>query len=128
MADEAQIIYEYSNGLDVSIRTNDLTITYQRAGVQRTIRANDKKYTDDPAITYRVFTGTGIISGADQEEMDNVQMAAITFDAAFPRIKLIYWTGAKTEANIVVELTAFSANDLGFGFWEVSFTMEEYTA
>ena len=128
MADEAQIIYEYTNGNDVSIKTNDLTISYMRHGVQRTIRPDGNKYTDDPSIEYRVFSGTGIISGADQNEMNTVQMAAITFDASFPRIKKIYFTGATTLSNIVVELTHFSSNDLGFGFWEVSFTMEEYTA
>ena len=128
MADEAQIIYEYTNGNDVEIKTNDLTVGYRRHGVQRTTRPDGNIYVDDPGIAQRTFTGTGVISGTDQDEMDTVQMAAITFDASFPRIKKIYWTGGTTETNIVVELTAFSANDLGFGFWEVSFTMEEYTA
>ena len=128
MADEAQIIYEYTNGNDVSIKTNDLKVRYMRAHVSRTTRPDGKKYVDDPGITYRIFTGTGIISGTDQNEMDTVQMAAITFDASYPRIKKIYWTGATTESNIVVELIEFEANDLGSGFWEVAFTMEEYTA
>ena len=128
MSDEAQIIYEYTVGNDVSIRTNDLTITYERVGVQGTLRPDGNFYVDDPGKARRIFTGTGIISGADQEEMNNVQMAAITFDGSFPRIKKIYFTGAKTLTNIVVELTAFSAGDLGFGFWNVTFTMVEYTA
>ncbi len=128
MADEAQIIYEYTNGNDVEIKTNDLKVSYVRAGVQRTIRPDGNKYTDDPDIPYRIFTGTGVISGTDQDEMDTVQMGTITFDASFPRIKKLFWTGGTTETNIVIELKDFSANDLGFGFWEVSFVMEEYTA
>ena len=127
MADEAQIIYEYVNGSDVEIKTNDLSIDYKRAHVQRSIRADGKKYTDDPQIQYRVFTGTGIIVGADQNEMNTVQMGTIAFDGSYPRIKKIYFTGATTITNVVVELTSFISSDLGFGYWEVSFTMEEYT-
>ncbi len=128
MADEAQIIYEYTVGNDVEIRTNDLKVRYMRAHVQRTTRPDGNKYVDDPGIPYRIFTGTGIISGTDQDEMDTVQMGAITFDGSFPRIKKLFWTGGTTETNIVIELRDFSADDMGFGFWTVSFTMEEYTA
>ena len=128
MADEAQIIYEYVNGSDVSIRTNDLIITYERIHVQRTLRPDGNFYVDDPDKPRRIFTGTGIISGTDQNEMNTVQMGTITFDGSYPRIKKIYFTGATTLSNIVVELTTFSAGDLGFGFWNVSFTMTEYTA
>lgn len=128
MADEAQIIYEYVNGSDVEIKTNDLSVEYIRAGVQRTARPDGNKYTDDPDIPYRIFTGTGVISGTNQDEMDTVQMGTIVFDGSFPRIKKIFWTGGTTETNIVIELIRFVANDLGFGFWEVAFTMEEYTA
>ncbi|MHA2067916.1 MAG: hypothetical protein ACXABY_26440 [Candidatus Thorarchaeota archaeon] len=127
MADEAQIIYEYTNGNDVSIKTNDLKITYKRHLVRRTQRPDGKIYVDDPGIEQRIFTGTGVISGADQNEMNTVQMAAITFDGSFPRIKKIYFAGAVTITNVVIELTAFEANDLGSGFWEVSFEMQEYT-
>jgi hypothetical protein len=127
MADEAQIIYEYTNGNDVSIKTNDLKITYKRHHVQRTIRPDGKIYVDDPGIEQRIFTGTGVISGTDQNEMNTVQMAAITFDGSYPRIKKIYFTGAVTLSNIVIELTAFEANDLGSGFWDVAFEMQEYT-
>jgi hypothetical protein len=127
MADEAQIIYEYTNGNDVSIKTNDLKISYKRHHVQRTARPDGKIYVDDPGIEQRIFTGTGVISGADQNEMNTVQMAAITFDGSYPRIKKIYFAGAVTISNIVIELTAFEALDLGSGFWEVSFEMQEYT-
>lgn len=128
MADEAQIIYEYVNGSDVEIKTNDLKITYIRHLVQRTIRPDGNIYRDDPDIPQRVFTGTGIISGTDQNEMNTVQMGTITFDGSFPRIKKIFFTGGTTITNIVIELTQFSADDMGFGFWNVSFTMTEYTA
>ena len=128
MADEAQIIYEYVNGSDVSIRTNDLRITYERPHSQRTLRPDGKFHVDDPGNARRIFTGTGIISGTDQNEMNTVQMAAISFDGSYPRIKKIYFIGATTLTNIVVELTAFSSDDLGFGFWNVTFTMTEYTA
>ena len=128
MADEAQIIYEYVNGSDVSIRTNDLVITYERVGVQRTLRPDGNFYVDDPDNPRRIFTGTGIISGTDQNEMNTVQMGTIVFDGSYPRIKKIYFAGATTISNVVVELAAFSADDLGFGFWNVSFTMTEYTA
>jgi hypothetical protein len=128
MADEAQIIYEYTNGNDVSIKSNDLSIDYKRHHVQRTVRPDGNIYVDDPGVEQRVFTGTGIISGTDVNEMNTVQMAAITFDGSFPRIKKIYFTGAVTITNVVIELTSWTATDLGFGFWAVAFEMTEYTA
>ena len=128
MADEAQIIYEYVNGSDVEIKTNDLKVRYFRHNVQRTVRPDGNIYVDDPGIGQRTFIGTGIISGTDQDEMDTVQMGVISFDGSFPRIKKIHWTGGTTETNIVIELTEFSSDDLGFGFWNVTFTMTEYTA
>ena len=127
MADEAQIIYEYVNGSDVSIRSNDLTITPNRLHVQQTARPDGNIYVDDPAVIQRVFTGTGIIVGADANELHDVQIASITFDGTYPRIKKIYWTGAIFESNIPV-VAQFTFDDLGFGFWNVSFTMTEYTA
>ena len=127
MANEAQIIYEYTNGNDVSIRSNDLKVHPMRLRVQETVRPDGKIYVDDPAIVQRVFTGTGIIVGADANELHDVQIASITFDGTYPRIKKIYWTGAIFEANIPV-YGDFSFDDLGFGFWNVSFTLKEYTA
>ena len=129
MANEAQIIYEYSAVGDVSIKSNDLKIQYLRHHVKRTIRPDGKIYVDDPSIEQRVFSGTGIISGTNQKEMNTVQMAAITFDGSYPRIKKIYFDGGGVNeiTNIVIELRDFIANDLGFGFWEVSFVMAEYT-
>ena len=127
MADEAQIIYEYAAASDVSIKTNDLTITYNRLLMTLTARPDGKIYVDDPTIIQRVFTGTGIISGADMNEMNTVQTAAITYSGLYPRIKKIYFAGATTISNVEVALTAFSGTDLGNGFWNVSFTMTEKT-
>jgi len=127
LADEAQIIYEYVNGSDVSIRSNDLKITPNRLHVQETVRPDGKIYVDDPAIVQRVFTGTGVIVGADANELHDVQIASITFDGTYPRIKKIYWTGAIFEENIPVS-GHFVFSDMGFGFWGVDFTLREYTA
>lgn len=127
MADEAQIIYEYINGSDVSIRSNDLHIHPMRLHVQETARPDGKIHMDDPGITQTIFTGTGIITGVDANELYDVQKASITFDGTYPRIKKIYWTGAITETNIPVS-GDFFFDDLGFGFWNVSFTLKEYTA
>ena len=128
LADEAQIIYEYSSGNDVSIKTNDLVITYNRLFMTTTARPDGKIYVDDPAIIQRVFTGTGIISGADMNELNTVQTAAITYSGGFPRIKKIYFSGAVTITNVEVVLeNGWSGRDMGFGFWAVSFTMTEKT-
>lgn len=127
MADEAQIIYEYTNGNDVSIKCNDLKIDTGRLFVKITARPDGNIYTDDPGIKQRTFTGTGVIAGADANELHDVQIASITFDGTYPRIKKIYWTGALTETNIPVS-GHFVFNDLGSGFWEVAFTLTEYTS
>ena len=127
MADEAQIIYAYSAVGDVSIKTNDLKITYNRLLLTVTPRPDGKIYVDDPTIIQRVFSGTGIISGADMNELNTVQTAAIVYSGLYPRIKKIYFTGAVTIANVEVVLTSFSGSDMGSGFWNVSFTMTEKT-
>ena len=127
MANEAQIIYEYSVGADVEIKTNDLRITINRLFVKMPARPDSNIYVDDPAIIQRVFTGTGVISGADANELHDVQIAAITYDGTYPRIKKIYWTGAVFEANIPV-FGHFTFGDLGSERWNVSFTLTEYTA
>ena len=127
MADEAQIIYAYSAVGDVSIKTNDLKITYNRLLLTVTPRPDGKIYVDDPTIIQRVFSGTGIISGADMNEMNTVQTAAIVYSGLYPRIKKIYFTGGVTIANVEVVLTSFSGSDMGSGFWYVTFTMTEKT-
>ena len=126
MANEAQIIYEYSVGADVSIKCNNLKVTINRLFVNVPARPDGNIYVDDPAIIQRVYTGTGVISGADANEIHDVQIAAITYDGTYPRIKKIYWSSALTEANIPV-FGEFTLTDLGSEFWDVSFTLTEYT-
>jgi hypothetical protein len=127
MADEAQIIYEYSVGADVSFKTNDLIISYHREGLSVSKRPDGNIYVDDPGIEHRKFSFSAIISGADMNELNTVQMAAITYDATYPRIKKIYFAGAVTITNIEVVCTSFSGTDLGNGFWNVQMVLEEYT-
>ena len=127
MANEAQIIYEYVNGSTISIITNNLNINTARLHVQITARPDGNIYVDDPGISQRVFTGTGIISGANANTLHDVQVAAITFDGTYPRIQKIYWTGATFESNIPVS-GHFTFRDLGSGFWNVTFTLTEYSA
>ena len=126
MADEAQIIYEYTNGNTVSIKTGDLKIDPRRLFVQITARPDGNIYVDDPGVVQRFFTGTGVISGADANELHDVQIASITFDGTYPRIQKIYWSGALTETNIPVS-GHFVFMDQGAGFWNVAFTLTEYT-
>ena len=126
MANEAQIIYEYSAGLDVSIRSNDLKIDPRRLFEDITARPVGNLYVDDPGIVQRVFTGTGEIKGADANELHDVQIASITFDGTYPLIKKIYWTGAVFESNISVS-GHFVFADLGSEMWGVTFTLTEYT-
>ena len=126
MADEAQIIYEYINGSSISIKTNDLKIDPQRLFVSITARPAGNIYVDDPGIVQRIFTGTGIITGANANTLHDVQIASITFDGSYPRIQKIYWTGATTETNIPVS-GHFVFSDQGSGQWGVSFTLTEYT-
>ena len=93
-----------------------------------TARPDGKIYVDDPAIIQRTFTGTGLISGADMNELNTVQTAAITYSGGFPRIKKIYFSGAVTISNVEVVLAnGWSGSDMGNGFWQVSFTMVEKT-
>ena len=127
MANEYQITYEYSNGNSVAFKTNDLTITYNRDGLVVSKRPDGNIYVDDPGIESRTFTFSAIISGADMNELNTVQMAAITYDATYPRITKIYFAGAVTITNIEVVCTAFSGSDLGNGWWNAQMTLTEYT-
>ena len=127
MADEAQIIYEYVNGSSISIKTNDLKIDPKRLFVKITARPDGNIYVDDPGIVQRIFSGTGIITGANANTLHDVQNAAITFDGNYPRIQKIYWTGATTETNIPVS-GHFVFDDLGSERWGVTFTLTEYSA
>jgi len=126
MANESQIIYEYTNGNTVEIKTNDLSIDMQRLYVNVVARPDGKIYVDDPGIVQRVFTGTGTIVGADANELHDVQNASITFDGTYPRIQTITWKSGTTETNISVT-GHFVFGDLGSEFWSVKYTLTEYT-
>lgn len=127
MANEAQIIFEYSAGNDVEIKSEDLKIKPERLFVQITARPDGNIYTDDPNITQDVFTGTGVIEGASANELYDVMHAAIVYDGTYPRIKKIHWSGALTETNIPVS-GVFIFSDFGSERWGVQFILTEYTA
>ena len=127
MADEYQVIYECSDGNTISFKTDDLKVNYHRDGLKVSRRPDGKMYVDDPGVEYRTFVFSALISGNDMDTLDGVQMAAITYSGAYPRIQKIYWDGDSTETNIEVVLTSLSSADLGNGWWHVEITMEEKT-
>jgi len=125
MADEAQVIYEYSVGASISFKTNNLSITYKRLFMTVTSRPDGKIYVDDPGKAQRIFSCTSIITGATLNTLNTVQTAAITYDATYPRLTTIYFAGATTITNIEVVLTDLKATDLGNGQWSVDVTFAE---
>ena len=125
MADEAQVIYEYTNGNTISFKTSNLKITYYRIGMTVTTRPDGKRYVDDPGKPYRDFSCTSIITGATLNTLNTVQTAAITYDATYPRLTTIYFAGATTITNVEVALTELKATDQGSGMWSVDVTFTE---
>lgn len=125
MADEAQVIYEYTNGNTISFKTNNLKITYNRLFMTVTTRPDGKVYVDDPGKAQRTFSCTSIITGSVMNTLNTVQTAAITYDATYPRLTTIYLAGGTTLTNIEVAVTSLSATDMGNGFWEVNITFTE---
>lgn len=125
MADEAQVIYEYSVGASVSFKTDNLMISYKRLFMTMTSRPDGKIYVDDPGKAQRTFTCTAIITGATMNTLNTVQTAAITYDATYPRLTTIYFAGVTTITNIEVALTELKATDQGNGFWSVDVTFME---
>ena len=129
MADEAQVIYAYTAAGTVEFKTNDLSITYHRYGLKKSTRPVGKMYVDDPGVEYRKFSFTAIISGANMNELNTVQMAAITYSGLYPRITKIFFVGATVIENIEVFIPdgGLTGTDLGNGFWHVRVLMEEKT-
>ena len=126
MADEAQVIYEYTVGNTISFKTSNLKITYYRIGMTVTTRPDGKRYVDDPGKPYRDFSCTSIITGATLNTLNTVQTAAITYDATYPRLTSINLaTGTSALTNIEVALTELKATDQGNGFWSVDVTFVE---
>ena len=126
MADEAQIDWEYVNGSSIEFKTSDLKITYNRLFQDVTVRPDGNLYVDDPGKVQRTFTFTAIITGATMNTLNTVMTASITYDATYPRIKTIYFTGATTITNIECAMTSLVATDLHNGFWHVAVTLTEY--
>lgn len=125
MADEAQVIYEYTNGNTISFKTNNLSITYKRLFMTVTSRPDGKIYVDDPNKAQRIFSCTSVITGSTLNTLNTVQTAAITYDATYPRLTTIYFAGATTITNVEVVLTDLKATDLGSGMWSVDVTFME---
>ena len=127
MAVEDQIIYGYSAVGTIPIKTSGLKITYHRWGMKHTIRPDGKTVTSDPGIEYRKFMATGVITGVKAKELNDVQMTTIVYDATYPRLVKIYFTGAQTEANIEVAILDgdLTTNDKGNGWWDISVTFTE---
>jgi len=125
MADEAQVIYEYTAGNTISFKTNNLKITYNRLFMTMTSRPDGKIYVDDPGKIQRTFSCTSILAGATLNTLNTVQTAAITYDATYPRLTTIYFAGGATITNVEVAVTALSATDQGNGFWSVDITFTE---
>ena len=130
MADE-QVIYEYTDGNTIDFPTNDLQWTYRRWGMKISRRPNGKMHVDDPGIEYRVFTFSSVITGAVMKTLDTVQMAAITYSGAYPRITKIRFDGGGsneiTNIEVAIPDGGLTVSDLGNGQWGVQCTMEEKT-
>lgn len=125
MANEYQVIYEYVNGSTITFKTNNLKISIIRPHLKVTTRVDGVRVVSDTAHIYRAFAFNARISGATMNTLHDVQMAAIVYTGAYPRIQKIYWDGATFESNIEVALTQLEVTDQGAGWWDVSIVMEE---
>jgi len=126
MADEAQVIYEYTVGNTISFK-GSLKIKYDRIGMTITTRPDGKVYVDDPGKPQRTFFCTSIITGAVLATLNTVQMAAITYDASYPNlttINLATGTTALTDIEVVLD-NGWTAADLGSGMWSVDLVFVE---
>jgi len=125
MADEYQIIYEYTNGNVINFKTNDLTIEPTRPLLHVDVRVDGTIVVTDPGFAQTTFAFTATISGNDMDTLYGVQTAAIDYTGGYPRIQKIYWDGDSTETNIEVALTSLKVLDKGAGWWRVAILMVE---
>jgi len=123
MVDVYQCTYEYSAGNSISFKAW-LTVSYKRIEWVDT-RVDGTRVVTTTGQAYRIFTGTALIDGATMDTLDGVQMGAITFSGAYPRITVLYWNGATTETNIEVIMTNLQVIDKAQGWWNVALTLEE---
>jgi hypothetical protein len=127
MADEAQCIYEYTNGNTISFK-GVLDIVPTRPFETTTIRPDGNIYVDSPGISQLVITcSNALINGTDFNTLLTVQRAAITFDATYPRLTTIYLKTGVTLTNEQVVMTSCKGTDMGNGYWMCNLTFEEYT-
>jgi hypothetical protein len=129
MADESQVIYEYTNGNTVEFKTDDLTIEIRRPLLKIYVLPDKKIKISDPAAYQRIFSCTSNISGADLKELHDVQIGAITYGAGFPRLQKVRFDGGGVNeiTNIEVALTSLKVTDVGAGRWDVAVTFTEIT-
>ena len=127
MADEDQIIYEYSAVGTVPIKTSGLKIQYFRWGMKHKVRPDGKTVTSDPGIEYRKFVVTGTINGNDAKELNDVQMTTIVYDATYPRLVKLYFDGDSTEPNIKVAILDgdLTMSDMSNGWWDINVIFTE---
>ena len=88
-------------------------------------RVDGVKVVSDPAYVQRIFSFGALITGATMNTLNTVQTAAIVYTGLYPRIVLIYLTGAKTLANTEIAITSLTATDRQNGMWWVDITMME---
>jgi hypothetical protein len=127
MADTAQVIYEYSDGNSVSFFTEDLSISWDRPGLNISVRVDKTIVVTDTDASQRVFTCTAVLTGANVKTMNDVQTAAITYSGAYPRLTTVQFDGGGTNkiTNVEVALTKFQARDMGHGYWMCSLEFKE---
>jgi len=125
MVDEYQVTYEYSAGNSITFKTYNLKITYTRPGLHVDTRVDGVKVVTDPGFVQRIFTCTALIPGATVNTLNTVQTGAIDYTGAYPRITVIYFTGATTITNVEVALTSLEVVDQGPSGWTVALTLTE---
>ncbi len=127
MADEYQVIWEYTNGNTISFKTDNLQIRYRKPGMRTDIRVDGIKVVTDPGNRQYIFTFTATLSGDDMDTLDSVERGAIDYTGAYPRIQKIYWDGDSTETNIEVAIPdgGLTVVDFGEAGWVVNIIMEE---
>lgn len=125
MADEAQVIYEYTDGNTISFKTNDLQIKFTRPKMRIDTRVDGTIVVTDPGNSQVVLIFSATISGNDMDTLHGVQTGAITYSGGYPRVQKIYWDGDSTETNLEVALTSMTVTDKGAGWWQVNITLME---
>jgi hypothetical protein len=127
VADEAQCIYEYTNGNTISFK-GTLSIVVTRPFETTTVRPDGNIYVDSPGKAQLIITcSNALINGTDFNTLLTVQRAAITFDATYPRLTTINLKSGVTITNTEVVMTACKGDDMGNGYWNCNLTFEEYT-